>query len=385
MSKETVQWLNENTMLGFTNNREMYAKNGYTFEDEDGKVKAWWQQEDYRWAYDGAVPVDDVMKVLFNWQPMETEVWNRKYLVDSDGLEADGMTGDGRGFIWVRDPDRKGIMHPTNETIYGYFGKDSYTVHGYGEWLIEKVADIVDGEIGVASAGLLRRGGVAYVTLQLPEDVVCESGLEIRPTIVASTSLDGTKATQYKVVTMIPVCDNSLDAALNGAGSSFKVKHSMNSVGKLNDARMALGLVYKQGEEMAKFLDSLTEVSVSDDQMHKIIEGTVSVPEVKSKDGKVTNQRTITISEKKQAEMWSLWSKDERASRFNGTLLGAYQTINTWNEQYRPNNDNGVERVMTGVLSGEFAKADEKFWEVVGGMDLNLDPMLDALAEVRGA
>jgi len=86
MSKETIQWLNENTMIGHVSNKEKWASNGWMMET-DGVFKAWWQQPNYRFAYPGAIPVEDVVEYLFNWEPVEAAIHLRKPCNEAD---ADG-------------------------------------------------------------------------------------------------------------------------------------------------------------------------------------------------------------------------------------------------------------------------------------------------------
>jgi hypothetical protein len=211
--------------------------------------------------------------------------------------------------------------------------------------------------------------------------------LDIRPTVLAVTSLDGTRATTYKVVTLVPVCDNSLEYAMGSAASGIKIKHSARSVGKLNDVRGALGLIYKNGEEMTRWLDSLAKIDVPDAVMWNLVCELVTMPDqkVKVEDGKskVTNQRAITMAENKRSDLMTMWNSDPRCNRWNGTLLGAYQTVNTWNEHERSNNNNQVERIMTGTLDGTFKKADEEFWAIVSGVSedgaIDLRPMAEVL------
>lgn len=369
MSKETTEWLNNNTMIGFVAHREKWANNGYVRVDGvTQKVKAWWKSDTFEHAYDDAIPAEEVERVLFNWEPVETQVWNR-LPVDQGGEDYDGEDGEGRRFLWVLDDKRKGIMRPDTQEVFNYFTVEGYKVHSYKPWLMDNVTTILDGEAGIASAMLLRGGGVAAVTVELPDGITTDyAGIEIRPSLVAATSLDGTRATIYKLATMIPVCDNSLEDALTGAGKGIKIKHSAKSLGKLGETRDALGLIYQHGEEMAAFLDSLAKVDVTDQTFHDIINHMVVVPEAKVDGGKVSNQRAITIAENKQGELTELWTRDPRSAPFHGTLLGAYQSVNTWNEHFRSNNPNTPERIMTGTLDGKFAKEDQVFWALVGSL-----------------
>lgn len=377
MSKETIEWLNENTMLGFTANREKYKGMGWVMFDEATRENhAWWHQPGYQHGYPDAIPVEEVTRVLFNWTPVESEIMH-KVRAGVLPVEADGEDGIGY-YRWITDDRFKGIIHPRTEYVFGTFGIDSYKVHDYNEWLMGNVSLILDGELGIASAGLLRNGGVAYVQAEFPDDVTTESGMDIRPSLLAATSVDGTKATTYKVTTGISVCDNSLDINLSANdGGVFKVKHSARSLGRMTDARNALGIVYKHTEDIVKFLDTLADVDVTDAQFRQIMSQIKPIPDPEvgqNKKGEqaVKNQRAITIAENTQAELWNLWNRDPRAAQWNGTLLGALQSVNTWHNHMRSNSDNGVERVMSATLSGDVAKFDAAFFDIVQGMDIAL-------------
>lgn len=366
MSRETMEWLNTNTMIGHTIDKDRWAKSSWVTM-VDGVAKAWWQQDGFQNGYEGAIPVEEVERVLFNWEPVQSTPFLR-LPVAADDDNYDGIDGADQKFIWVPDTDHQGVMHPVTHQVFRYFGADSWQLHGYKPWLIDNVAAIADGEVGIDSAGLLRGGGVAYVTLSLPEGVTTSAGLEFRPTILAATSIDGTKKTIYSSVKFIPICDNSMEAAESDALASFKIKHSSKSLGRLSDARSALGLIYQNGEQFGKFLDALTEVDVTDAQFRQIIEGLAPFPTPEIKDGKLQNQRALTIAERKHNELLDLWQRDQRAAKWNGTLLGAYQAANTWNEHFKSNNDNQVERIMTGVVSGTFNKMDREFWDIVASV-----------------
>src|SRR5688500_515581 len=80
MSKETIEWLNENTMIGFTKSLEMYKNNQWMHEGSDGVLRVWWEQPDFQHKYDGAIPVEAVRDHLFNWTPVESVIQNRLYL-----------------------------------------------------------------------------------------------------------------------------------------------------------------------------------------------------------------------------------------------------------------------------------------------------------------
>jgi phage/plasmid-like protein (TIGR03299 family) len=368
MSAETIEWLNQNTMLGFTAHREKYKGMGWVrFNENTGQNEAWWHRDDFENGFEGAIRPEDVQRVLFNWEPVETEVMHR---VPCDVATADGVDGAGNAFYWVPDLKRKGIMHPDTEHVFSVMGKDTYKIHSYNEWLVNNVGRILDtDEVGIASAGLLRDGGVAYVQVEMPEDVNV-AGMDIRPSIIAATSIDGTKATVYKITTGISICDNSLDLNLRASGNQLKIRHSSKSLGRMNDARDALGIMFAHTEEITKFLESLSNVDVTNEQFKQIVHGIKPIPLAEVKAGKVSNQRAITIAENTQQDLLHLYHQDARCTPWNGTMLGAMQAVNTWNNHMRSNSDNGVERVMTATLGGDIAKRDAEFFDIVAGLDI---------------
>lgn len=370
MSRETLDWLNNNTLVGFTTDKEKWAAGWGTFKNDH--FAAWWQREGYTGGFEGPVPIEEVQRRLFFWEPIEAPLFTRMEVDITEAQDIDPDTG--LGFLDVEVVGKKAIIRPDTQDVLGIFGENTYKVHGYTEWLIDQVGTILDqsrGELGISSAGLLRRGGVAYVTIELPETVETSSGDGIRPAIIAATSLDGSKATTYAMRAMRPVCDNSLDVGLMGSAGKVKIKHSSLSLGRIGEVRDALGVMYKATDDMVRFFDELTQVDVTNKQFTAIVQGLVPVPDpVVGDKRQVVNQRAITIAQNKQDDLLGLWHKDPRVGDLGGTLAGAYQAVNTWHEHFVTRTTNQVERVMQGTLDGTFSKADQEFWDVVQGLEI---------------
>jgi phage/plasmid-like protein (TIGR03299 family) len=249
MSGETIHWLNQNTLFGFTHDKDIWAQGWGRFGD-DG-FSAWWQREGYTGAFPGPVPLEAVMSRLFFWKPQECAI-NVELACDDIEL-ADSINDDG-------------IVRPDTEQVLGIFGADSYQVHDYEQWLITNVATILDaseGELGISSAGLLRGGGVAYVTIEAPDTVMLGDADGVRPAIVAATSLDGTKATTYAIRLMRPICDNSLDYALKGDHQRVKIRHSSKSLNRIGDVREQLGVFWETAEDMVTFMERCADTTVT--------------------------------------------------------------------------------------------------------------------------
>jgi|688.fasta_scaffold07683_19 phage/plasmid-like protein (TIGR03299 family) len=372
MSAETLEWLNANVMYGFAHHRTNWGA-GTSFSNGQ---RPWFADSNYKFLYPDAIPVEDVINNLFHWEPVEQIP---HFAIPCDMATADGIDTSGHPFRWVTDTRRKAIMRPDTNEVFGYFGASSYKVHSYGEWLIDNVATMLDaGEIGISSAGLLRGGGQAWVSIELPDDIEVEGAGHIRPCIIAATSLDGSLATTYATRIMRPECDNSLRLSLAASGGTLRVKHSSRSLTRINDARQALGIVYQIGEQATEWFDMLASVDITDQQFNEIVRTLAPVPNPDVVDGKVKNQRAITIATNKQVELHDLWAHDHRAAPWNGTLAGAYHAVSTWQQHMLPQDDVQIRRLMVGTVTGTYDKAEQEFWQIVDSLDIKLPELVVA-------
>jgi phage/plasmid-like protein (TIGR03299 family) len=376
MSAETLDYLNENVMFGFAASRSTWGE-GTSF---GSGLKPWFANEHYQHLYQDGIPVEAVIDNLFYWEPQESELFVRLPVEDVE--VADGIDHAGRPYKEVVDPDRKAIVRQDTGDILGIFGKTSYQVHGYRQWLIDNVAHLLDsssGDLGISSAGLLRRGGQAWVSIELPEDIEVEGAGHVRPCIIAATSCDGTLATTYAIRIMRPECDNSLRISLSatGDGGTLKIKHSAKSMGRLTDARAALSLVHQAGDTAVSWFNELADVDITDEQFRQITKRLHPVPDPVMAKGKVTNIRSINNAEERQSELLQMYTRDPRAAGWNGTLAGAYHAVSTHQQHMVSRDDVAIRRIMVGTLSGAYDKAEDQFWSVVEGMGIYVPDQLN--------
>ena len=143
---------------------------------------------------------------------------------------------------WQTVPDRQAITRGDTHAVLGIF-TDGYQRHQYDQWLLSTVANILDDDLCISSAGLLRGGAIAWVKVSVPESITTPEGVTFRPNLLATTSFDGSIATTFKRTVTDTVCDNTRELALAEAGQSYKVKHSRHSTLRLADARQALAMI----------------------------------------------------------------------------------------------------------------------------------------------
>jgi len=324
MSRETIQALNANTLVGYTDKRG--AAWHYRAEDQGVEPN----------HYPGPIPVQDVYRRLFDWVPVEAEI------------TATALTNT--GVISVNDPERKAIVRPDTGTILGIF-KQGYRVHRYDEWLVKNVETLLDADLAIGSAGLLRGGAQAWVQIEMA-DTLSVDGVAFRPHLMAATSMDGSLSSTYVAGNQVVVCDNTMYAALGErTAAKVKIKHSVNSLTRVGDVREALGIIHGQADAFAEQVKHLTDTTVSDDQWDKFLAAYAGA----SSD----TARSKTLAETKQRELYRLWNYDERVTPWKNTAWGVMAAVNTYAHHFQTvRGATRSERNMSNAVLGVTAKAD---------------------------
>lgn len=340
MSGETLTWLNNQILVGFT--------------DENGMP--WWYRQERQGAepsvYGGPVPKEDVLRRIFSWDAERWPVLMQR----PDGSQ-------------VPLKDRFAIVH--GDTGHEFkIAQANYVIHQYRDWLLDNVDHILGtSDLHIGSAGLLRRGAGAFVTVERPGNVTSKSGMELRSRLLAATSHDSKLATTYKMVNTIVVCDNTLDKALyREQGKKHSVRHTMNSELRLPDVREALDLMIESDQDIVKFVDSLADVTVSEAQWQEIVERLVAIPAN-------SLPRVKARLENKRSEIDELWRTDYRCAPWQGSALGVFQVFNTYRFHFAgpsasgtPNLEQRFNRNMQSVISNKARIEDRQLLEVISSV-----------------
>ena len=333
MSRESGEWLNTNTLIGYT--------------DERGN--AWHYRIELQGLesnhYAGPIPVDDVLRRLFNFEVRDQAI----YVLTDQG--------------YVEIPGRKAMVTSDTEDVLGIF-KGGYQGHQYQEWLLENIATVLDDagdQLGIGSAGLLRNRAQAWVSIEVPENVMTPEGVEFRPNLLACTSFDGSLATTYKRVNTRVVCDNTAEAARSEDGQEFKTKHTKYSGFKIQDARSALSIVHTMADEFSQEIADLCAWKVSDAEFNAHL--AIMIPEPDEDAAKSAH----TKYDNKRGEIVSLYNYDNRVAPWKGTAFGVAQAYNTWQHHYASVRK-GVPRAvrnMENTLSGKMGNMDTVVLDVL--------------------
>jgi phage/plasmid-like protein (TIGR03299 family) len=336
MSRETLNWLNENTLIGFTEKRG----------------KAWHWREGADNHYVGPIPVDDVRKRLFDWHAEEHPV-----LVGHAVTPADDQQ---RGSVVLPDgliPGFKAWVHPKTGEVLGVH-KVTRALHQYDEWLLDTFEDIVGDDLQVGSAGLLQGGRVAWVQVEAPETVETPEGVTFRPFILGRSSMDGSVATTFSRSVTNTVCDNTMAiAATEHGGQRITFRASGNNDLKLKEAKEALGLVQRAADDFTRQVATLTATYFSSGSFRKLL--MLEVPGEKPQMGGAREWAQWARVQRRREYIYDLYRFDARVAPWKGTAFGAWQAFNTFDQHERKiRSANRVERNQLQLVRGQQDRAD---------------------------
>lgn len=321
MSRETMEWLNTNTRIGFTEKRG----------------NAWHYREGTTNHFAGEVPVDNV-----------------EALMDSaDPNVFDESCDCGCGVV------TRVLKRKSNGHRYGTF-TDGYQPHLYKQWLMRNVEVLLDDDLHIGSAGLLRGGAQAWVQVELSENITTKEGVTLRPNITAYTSFDGSLATAMMMMNQIVVCDNTLRAGIRQGGDVYKRRHTNGSAGefKVADARTALQLLFANSDDFAAEVAELCAVTVTDRQWRRFLDIHKPTMLVDDKGNPLTG-RALTTANNTRDQFQALWTHDTRVSPWSGTAYGVLAADNTYRQHFGiVRNVSRAERNMSNAIKGVTAKAD---------------------------
>jgi phage/plasmid-like protein (TIGR03299 family) len=340
MSAETIEWLNQNTLIGFTATR---GKAWHFSAAEQGVEPN---------HYPGPIPREDVVRRLFPWEIVKVPLTVTVPVTDFD--VATGLNEDGQMVRTYVIEDRVATVRSDSGAHLG-ITSPTYEPHQYGPWLIDELGAILDvSDFEIGSAVLLKGGSVAAVQIECPEGVSF-GGDEHRPFITAATSADGSLATVYRTGATRVVCDNTLDAALRERTSSeFKLRHTSKSANRLGEARAALEIAYTQLDQFAADVERLMNTPVSPMEFQMVRNMLLPLPAEKG--------NGYTRMQNRRDSIEGIYSRDGRVGVFQGTAWGVLQAFNTYRQHeatIRKSTDR-AEKNRMALLTGETGTADRK-------------------------
>ena len=212
------------------------------------------------------------------------------------------------------------------------FGDDLLDQHEGAHWI---------------TAGSLKDGKVVWMLAELPETINI-SGMEdeaIKQNILISNSHDGSTAVSASITPVRVVCNNTLTLALKGTPRTFKIRHTKNISGRINEAKRVLGIAEAYAERLQAVGTTLINSKFSDAEFEAFLESLVPT---KGKD----EGRSLTVATIKQEAIRGIYRTAPDLQNIKGTKWGSLQAVIDFNDHHIKGRGEGkAENRMNRILN----------------------------------
>lgn len=289
-------------------------------------------------THDKDITADDVRK-FFAWEPVPQE----------DTYEWDGEIRKTGQTKWIR-----------SDTGMWLGTRGESRPHGYSEWLVDNMELLTDSELKIVNFGELDGGRKAYVQI-VTEQTQEVAGLDYRPMITATSSMDGSFATGYGRNLQVIVCLNTYQMARDESandGFNYRVKATKNSRFEVLAARDALKIMFEDADDFAAELDVMMSEKVSETRFEAFARKWS--PDT-DKSGNYLKGRAQTLADNKRDALYDLWTDDERVAPWRGTKFGVIQAVNTYEHHIgHVRNMAREDRNMLRTMKGQWQDVNAK-------------------------
>lgn len=258
----------------------------------------------------------------------------------------------------------KGLQRDDTGQVLGVV-TDAYTIVSNAEQA-EILGGAVDGvKHAVASVGALAGGRTTFVSVDF-DDVpsVNTAGQTIHPYLALVNNNDGGGSLKVYATGIRPECYNTIDLGWFTGTSFAALRHTASISDRIRQVQADLRVYLDLPAKAERVIEALTRQVHSATAYRAALELLTPVPDPVLKDGKVKNQRAVTIAENRRETILDLAFTDDRVG-FQGTAWGAYQAFSTydqWERRFRRTAATGVtvrqQVTLDKTFSGDLAKAD---------------------------
>lgn len=177
------------------------------------------------------------------------------------------------------------------------------------------------------TAGALGVGERVWILAKLPAYITLPGDDRVDSYVLISNSHDGSHSVIAKVTSIRVVCQNTLEMAIRGKGSSVKIRHTKTVNDRMQEAHRVLGLANKLHIELETIFNRMTDVKVSEDEVDQYVRTVFGVTAESGTRAQQTVKSVVTLfnGEGMGAELESA----------NGTLWGAYNAVTQYVDHHQ--------------------------------------------------
>lgn len=170
------------------------------------------------------------------------------------------------------------------------------------------------------TAGTIGRGERIWILAKLPGFVKVQGKDIVNKYLLLSNSHDGSSLARVKVTPIRMVCNNTLTAALKGAGE-VQIRHTSNALDDFTQALSLLGLANSLYGQLEVVFNRMALTKISDEQLLNYVKALVP-------DDEEDNAKSQEI----RNAFFELYESGQGADLSRGTLWGAFNCVTEYTD-----------------------------------------------------
>lgn len=243
------------------------------------------------------------------------------------------------------------IRTDVNKVLGTRLGCD-YTVYQNTQALDVVDAMLETKKVIIETVGAIEDGRKVFTCLKLNSSIVVDGSDEVYQYVLLANSHDGSLAITAMPTNVRVVCNNTLSAALSGAKSAHKIRHTRNAADRVKEAFAIMGLLEDNSKANAAAYNAMKYNSLTKQEFFDYI-GNIFI--TSDEISELNKGNKDAISTRKQNTIGEVF-------KFAETGIGQKEALgNSLNMWYAYN-------AVTGFLtSKKYGSADERFDSLILG------------------
>ena len=215
-------------------------------------------------------------------------------------------------------------------------------------------------EAAIEVAGALGNGEHVWVLARLPDVFKVGSGDEMHAYVLISNTHDGTGSVKFLLTPIRVVCNNTLTLALGMNTTRYNMRHTSKMGERIDEARMALGLVRQGMGEWTEMANGLINVEMGVEDMNDYFIDTLGLSYKKDEPEVLTTRSSNILSSVHQV----LVRPTNMVGGMEGTAWAAYNAVTEYIVHEATSLRNGEKSLkrMESALFGTLSKTKQKAW-----------------------
>ena len=226
---------------------------------------------------------------------------------------------------------------------------------------------IIDsGEAIFETAGALGNGERIFLSAKLPDDFTIGTE-KIEKYIMLTNSHNGTSSVVAGLTNVRVVCNNTLQAALNGLENKVSISHIIGAKDKIKEAYKVMGIASKYNLEIEQMFNQMLDVKMSEGDLATYFTKVLK-PDYISIDGLTQNEMSMRLQNAVDMTLDFAYNHPtQKTIETTGTLWGAYNAISgvyNYGKNYK-NSEDKFNQHFFGTANKKMLKSFDEAMQLV--------------------